>query len=137
MADPVLNDLQQMYLPLVGKEFQGTYVGAVIMPHTGNLRDIISVSVAQGDFATILSGVSHAVRVLQSTSGKLIWKGITGPDQSPYYTDYWLWVEPDFHGVLEMSNPYNFQITQCTPFVCGGGVFSHGVNIKASVIPSI
>lgn len=133
MEDPVFKDLQQKYQPLVGKPFQGTYEDVFNMPQTGNPRDIISVD-QRNPFAEILSGVSDAV--LQ-TYGQHVWKGITGPEQSPNFSDYWLWVEPGFNGVLQMGQRYNFQITQCTPFPCGGGVFSHGVSIKASVIQPV
>ena len=130
MADPVLNDLQLKYQPLVGKEFQGTYEGVRMMPQTENPRDILSVG--QGDtFSAILSGVCNAVLL---TYGQQVWKGITGPEQSPNYTDYWLWVEPGFDGVLEMGQRYTFQITHCAPFTCGGGDFLHGVSIKVSLI---
>ena len=133
MADSVLNDLQLKYQPLVGMTFQGTYEGVLIMPQTGNPRDIISVG--RGDpSASILSGVSAAV--LQ-THGQHVWKGITGPEQSPNFSDYWLWVEPRFHGVLAMGQRYNFQITQCTPLALDSGVFSHAVNIKVSVIQPV
>ena len=128
MADPVLQDLQEKYKPLVGKTFQGTYEGVLIMPQTGNPRDIISVRKGH-PFATILSGVLQ-------TCDPQIWKGITGPQQNPNYTDYWLWVEPGFHGVLQMGLCYNFQITQCTPFPCGVGAFSHGVSLKAVIPPA-
>lgn len=127
MADPVLNDLKLKYQPLVGMTFQGKYLGELFMPQTGNPRDIISVG--QGDpFAATLSGVSAAVL---GAYGQRVWRGITGPEQSPNYSDYWLWVEPGFNGVLEMGYPYSFQITECTPFPCGGGNFAHGVHIKA------
>ena len=101
------------------------------MPQTGNPRDVLLVK--QGDpFAAILSGVSKTVLAL--TSGQQVWKRLTGPEDSPSYTDYWLWVEPGFNGVLKEGLPYNFKITQCTPFPCGCGSFSYGVSIKASVI---
>ena len=135
-SDPTLIDL---YQPLVTtgmtSTFQATYKGVFPMPQTGNPRDILLVR--QGDpFAVILSGVSKAV--LNLTYGQQVWKGITGPEDSPNYTDYWLWVEPDINGVLQEGLPYNFKITQCTPFPCGRddcrGGFSYGVSIKASVI---
>lgn len=129
MADPVSkikNDLQQKYQPLVGVTFQGVYEGEFTMPQTGNPRDVLSVG--QGDtFAATLSGISNAV--LQ-TYGQTVWKGITGPEDRRNYTEYWLWVEPGFSGVLEMGLSYNFEIAQCTPFTCGGGDFSYGVSIK-------
>ena len=133
-ANPTLIDL---YQPLViagmTSTFQATYQGEFIMPQTENPRDVLLVR--QGDpFAAILSGVSKAVLELELTSGQQVWKGITGPEDSPSYTDYWLWVEPDFKGVLQEGHPYNFKITQCTPFPCGFGSFSYGVSIKASVI---
>ena len=131
-ADPTLIDL---YQPLVmagmTSTFQATYKGEFIMPQTENPRDVLLVRQG-GPFAAILSGVSKAVLAL--TYGQQVWKGITGPEDSPSYTDYWLWVEPCFKGVLKEGLPYNFKITQCTPFPCGFGSFSHGVSIKASVI---
>ena len=130
MAASALNDLLPKYQPLVGKPFQGTYEGVLIMPQTGNPRDIISVGHGN-PFAEKLSGVSDAVL---RTYGQQVWKRITGPEQSPNFSDYWLWVEPGFDGVLRMGHPYTFQITECTPFPYGGGDFSHGVSIKASVI---
>ena len=130
MTDPVLNDLKLRYQPLVNESFQGTYEGVLIMPQTGNPRDIISVG--QGDpLAATLSGLSAAVL---RTYGQQVWKGITGPEQSPNYSDHWLWVEPGFNEVLEMGKRYTFHIAQCTPFPCASGVFSHGVSIKVSVI---
>lgn len=132
MDDPtlIINDLQQKYQPLVGMTFQATYQDVFPMPQTGNLRDILSIT--QGDpFARILSGISS---VVLETHGQQVWKGITGPEQSPNFTDYWLWVEPGFSEQLEMGRRYNFQIAQCTPFACGGGDFSYGVSIKASFI---
>lgn len=130
-VDPVLNDLQLRYQPLVGMTFQGIYLGVLIMQQTGNLRDVISVG--QGDpFAVTLSGISAAVL---GAHGQSVWKGITGPEQDRGYSDYWLWVEPGFNG--DMGLPYNFQITQCTPFAFGGGVFSHGVSITVSVIEPV
>ena len=130
MDDPVLTDLKLKYEPLLGKQFQGTYEDVFIMPQTGNPRDVISVD-QRDPFAAILSRVSNDV--LQ-TYGQYVWKGITGPEQSRNFSDYWLWVEPGVNGVLEMGQSYNFQITQCSPFACGGGDFSHGIHIKAYVI---
>ena len=127
MVDSDLNDLQLKYQPLM--TFQGTYEGVLNMPQApaGNPRVIISVS--QGEpFAAILSRVSGAV--LQRY-GQHVWKGITGPEQSPNFSDYWLWVEPGFNEELKMGQRSTFQITHCTPFSCGGGDFSHGVNIRA------
>ena len=129
MADTVLNDLQLKYQPLM--TFQGTYEGVLNVPQTpGNPRVIISVS-QQDPFAAILNRVSAAV--LQ-TYGQQVWKGITCPEQSPSYSDYWLWVEPGFNENLIMGKRYTFQITQCTPFPCASGVFSYVVSIKVSVI---
>lgn len=135
-VDTVLNDLQLKYKPLVGMTFQGTYEDVLIMPQTGNPRDIISVG-HEDPFAETLSGLSAAVL---KAHGQRVWKGITGPEQSRGYSDYWLWVEPGLNEAMAMGQPYNFQITQCTPFACGGGgggVFSHGVSIKVSVIQPV
>ena len=129
-VDPIFVDLQQKYQPLVGMEFSGTYQGVFTMPQTQNERNVISVTPTPlNAFATTLGGISTYVL---NTYGAQIWKGITGPDT---YTDYWLWVEPDgFSAVLQIGCSYNFKITQCNPFKCVGGTFTHGVSIKAITI---
>lgn len=128
MADPVLNDLTQKYQELEGKTFKGEYGGEFTMPQTGNPRDVLSVE--QGDpLAEILGGISNAVL---HTYGETVWKGITGPEDSPRYTNHWLWVEPGFSGQLEVGLSYDFKIVRCIPFTCGGGDFKHGVGIKVT-----
>ena len=126
MSDPVLDDLRKKYQELVGMTFQGEYEGEFTMPQTGNPRDVLSIG-KRDSLAEILGGISNAV--LQA-HGKTVWKGITGPEDSRNFTDYWLWVEPDFIDELQKGLSYNFKIARCTPFTCGGGDFSHGVSIK-------
>lgn len=63
-----------------------------------------------------------------------MWKGVTGPEDSLLYTDYWLWIEPVVGGILLENNFYNFNIEGCTPFYCEGGSFSYGVSIKARIV---
>lgn len=96
------------------------------MPQTGNPRDVLSIGQG-GPFAAILRGISKAV--LQ-TYGETVWKDITGPEDSINFTDYWLWVEPDFSDELQEGLSYNFKIARCKPFICGGGDFTYGVSIK-------
>ena len=131
MSDLVLNDLGKKYEELVGMTFQGEYEGEFTMPQTENLRDRLSIG-QRDPFAAILSGISKAVL---KTYGKTVWKGITGPEDSSNYTDYLLWVEPDFSEVLSKGLSYNFIIARCTPFTCGGGDFSYGVSIKVHKLP--
>ena len=127
MVDPVLNDLQHIYQELsAGMSFLAAYERELPMPQTGNPRDVLSVG--RGDpFAEVLGRISNAV--LQ-TYGETVWKGITGPEDSPNFTDYWLWVEPGFSDALEEGKSYNFKIARYQPFTCGGGDFSYGVSIK-------
>ena len=126
MSDLVLDDLRETYQELVGMTFRGEYEGEFTMPQTGNARDVLSIG--RGDpFAAILGEISKAV--LQ-TYGETVWKGITGPEDSSNFTDYWLWVEPGSSEELQEGLSYNFKISRCTPFTCGGGDFSYGVSIK-------
>ena len=69
-----------------------------------------------------------------NTYGSTVWKGVTGPEDSLLYTDYWLWIEPVVGGILLENNFYNFNIEGCTPFYCEGGSFSYGVSIKAKIV---
>ena len=96
---------------------------------TGNPRDVISVWKGN-PFAVILCGFSKAVL---ETHGQQVWKGITGPEQSPNFSDYWLWVEPVSGAQLQEGLRYDFQIAQCAQFTCSGGNFSYGVNITVVV----
>lgn len=135
MADPVLNDLQLKYQPLVTmgmtSTFQATYRGVFTMPQTERERDILSIG--QGNpFAATLREISNAV--LQ-TYGERVWKGITRREDNLGNTEYWLWVEPDLSGVIAEQSTHYFRVEQCTPFPGNGIRFSHGVSIKVSVIP--
>ena len=108
MSDLVLGDLHKKYEELVGMAFQGEYEGEFTMPQTGNPREVWSIG--QGDpFAAILGGISKSVL---KAYGKTVWKGITGPEDSNNFTDYWLWVEPGFSEELPERRSYNFK--NCT-----------------------
>lgn len=127
----IMNDLSLKYEPLMGKEFEGTYKGESQMPQTGNLRDVLVVKEAD-PFAQTLHEISNAVK---KDYGKKIWKGITGPEDSGGFTDYWLWVEPLLDDELEEGSCRNFRVVRCTPFQGNGVQFLYGVSIKVSVIP--
>ena len=126
-----------MYKPILGMQFEATvHQINFIMPQTGNERVVLSVTGTSQVFTATLSGISSSVGALMSKPEYInsinVWKGITGPEDSVFYTNYWLWVDPaSFIGVqLQEGFSYNFMIAECSPFVCGGGIFSHGVNIK-------
>ena len=132
MADEVLKDLQLWYEPLVGRTFQATYQGVFTMPQTENQRDVLMIGKGNVSFQAILSGISSSVL---NKYGKTIWKGITGPEDSVGYTDYWLWVEPYFGGQLQVGLLYDFGIAKYKLFTCGGGTFSYGVSIEVQKLP--
>ena len=101
------------------------------MPQTGNVRDRLEIA-AGNPFAATLKQISSAVLALNY--GARVWKGITGPEDSDAFTDYWLWVEPGFSGNLLVGfQAYNFSIVSADVFLCAGGTFSYGVNLKAAV----
>lgn len=127
----IMNDLSLKYEPLMGKEFEGTYKGESEMPQKENLRDVLVVKEAD-PFAQTLHEISNAVR---KAYGKKIWKGITGPEDSGSFTDYWLWVELLLDDELEEGSCRNFRVVLCTPLEGNGFQFSYGVSIKVSVIP--
>lgn len=88
------------------------------MPQTGNKRYIIKGNNLSGTLKSISSSVIN-------TYGKtLVWKGITGPEDSEKYTDYWLWVEPDVGGMLFEDSAYDFEIERgALPFTARAAVF--------------
>ena len=93
------------------------------------LLDQKTVDAIQDSLDETLAGISSDVR---QEYGDTVWKGITGPEDSRRYTEYWLWVEPVFSSVLPIGTDYNFRIDRCEPFQCSGGTFSYGVSIKVS-----
>ena len=127
VIEQMKQNLQAIYQPLNGVTFAGTYLGNYSMPQTGNERYIIE----SNSIAGILKSISSYVI---NTYGSTVWKGITGPEDSLLYTDYWLWIEPVVGGILLENNFYNFNIEGCTPFYCEGGSFSYGVSIKAKIV---
>lgn len=94
-ASTVMEDLYQKYSPLVGMVFQATYLGPFMMPQTKNERDVLVIR--NDSLREMLKKISNVV--LQSY-GEMVWKGITGPQDSARYPDFWLWVEPGFNEVL-------------------------------------
>ena len=99
-VDPTITWLKATYKDLVGKTFRGNYNGELPMPQTGNVRDAIIV---KDSLDTTLAGISSDV--LQEY-GDTVWKGITGPEDSRRFTEYWLWVEPVFSSVLPIETDY-------------------------------
>ena len=97
------------------------------MPQTEKQRDALVIGPENVSLQAKLSGISSAVL---AKYGETVWKGITGPEDSEGYTNYWLWVEPDFSGQLGVGLLYSFRIAKCTLFTFGGGTFSHGVSVK-------
>lgn len=127
VIEQIKQNLRQIYQPLNGVTFAGTYLGNDSMPQTGNDRCKIESNSIAGTLKSISSSVIN-------TYGNTVWKGITGPEDSPLYTNYWLWVEPDVGGMPLQDYSYNFKIERCTPFHCDSGSFSYGVSIKASIV---
>ena len=128
--EETLQKLQAIYEPLEGETFQGTYLGEDQMPQTGNERYKIEGNNLSGKLTSISSSVIN-------TYGTQVWKGITGPEDSPMYTDYWLWVEPDVGEMPFKDCSYYFKIERCTPFPCEVGSFSYGVSIKAIIVKAV
>lgn len=124
-----LQNLQAIYQPLTGVTFTGTYLGSDIMPQTENER----YKIESNSLKVILQQISSSV--INMYGETLVWKGITGPEDREWYTDYWLWIEPDVGGMPLVYNcSYSFNIESCTPFDCERGSFSYGVSIKASIV---
>ncbi|CAH3038574.1 unnamed protein product, partial [Porites lobata] len=118
-----LQKLQEIYQPLEGVTFRGTYLGEYKMPQTGNKRDVLEID--EGNpFASTLAEISSTVHQKYGTK---VWKGITGPEDSQYFEDYWLWVER-FRPALEEGNSYVFKIVECTAFQ-GSGEFLCGISL--------
>ena len=120
--------LSSIYQPLMGASFQATYIEMKQMPQTGNFRPVLEVNPSDATLP-IVEAVSKAVL---AKYGETVWKGITGPEDGSYIY-YWLWVDPEISPQLEEGYSYNFKILECTPFPCGAGSFSYGVNIAVII----
>lgn len=129
-TDQIKNDLEEIYQPLIGKPIRATYQGECTMPFLGTPRDVLVLE-ANNPFAATLKEISAAVR---NKYGARVWKGITGPEDSPGYTDYWLWVESS--PALQVRGiTYNFKIERCAVFPgSSDGGFSYGVSTKVAVL---
>ena len=100
----IATELVRIYNPLKGKEFEAHYQGERKMPLKGTMRDVLEID--EGNpFASTLAEISSTVRQKYGTK---VWKGITGPEDSEYFEDYWLWVER-LRPALEEGNSYAFK----------------------------
>ena len=91
------------------------------MPLKGTMRDVLEID--EGNpFASTLAEISSTVHQKYGTK---VWKGITGPEDSQYFEDYWLWAE-QLRPALEEGNSYVFKLVECTVFE-GSGEFSFGI----------
>lgn len=126
-SDMIMEDLSTIYQPLKGESFTATYLGTETMPQTGNERLKLEVN-STDPLEVILKEIQ--IKVLEKY-GKEVWKGITRPEDSKVFTNYWIWVKngSDLE-TLDEYITYQFKIVRCTPFKCFNGEFSHGVDIK-------
>ena len=138
MTNPVVyTGLQLKYQTLWGRTFYATYQGESYIPQTGTgpiARDVLSI-VEEDTFTSVLREISNDV--LREPYGQQVWKAITVPEDVPGQNDYKLLVEPGLSvsGVVPLQPPHRFRVDTCTPFTLEGDPFSHGVNIKVSVLP--
>lgn len=126
-SDEILKDLSTLYQPLRGESFTAKYLGTETMPQTGNERLKLEVN-STDPLEAKLKDIQ--IKVMEKY-GEEIWKGITGPEDSLRYSNYWIWVKEG--GQLENldeNTTYQFKITQCNPFQVSFGTFSYGVDIK-------
>ena len=127
----IATELVRIYNPLKRKEFEAHYQGERKMPLKGTMRDVLEID--EGNpFASTLAEISSTVHQKYGTK---VWKGITGPEDSEYFEDYWLWVER-LRPALEEGNSYVFKIVECTAFQ-GSGEFLCGINLKAAMITKL
>ena len=136
MAHPaVYTGLQLKYQTLWGRIFYATYQGKSYIPQTGTgpiARDVLSI-VEEDPFISTVREISNDVS--REPYGQQVWKAITVPEDVPGQNDYKLWVEPGLSGVVLPHYPCRVRVDTCTPFTLEGAPFSHGVNIKVSVLP--
>lgn len=127
----IATELLKIYNPLKGKEFEAHYQGERKMPLKGTMRDVLEID--EGNpFASTLAEISGTVHQKYGTK---VWKGITGPDDSEYFEDHWLWAEK-LRPALEEGNSYVFKIVECAVFK-GSGEFLCGISIKATMIKQL
>ena len=127
----IATELVRIYNPLKRKEFEAHYQGERQMPLKGTMSDVLEIDEGNPS-ASIVAEISSTVNQKYGTK---VWKGITGPEDSEYFEDYWLWVER-FRPALEEGNSYVFKIVECTTFQ-GSGEFLCGINLKAAMITKL
>ena len=82
--EQVMDDLNNIYAPMHGMGFSGEFLETAPMPTTGKRRDIIEVT--DDTMEGILAGIWESISA--KPYGPLVWKGITGPKDSPVYNNY-------------------------------------------------
>ena len=127
----IATELVRIYNLHKGKDFEAHYQGERKMPMKGTMRDVLEID--EGNpFASTLAEISSTVHQKYGTE---VWKGITGPEDSEYFEDYWQWVER-LRPALEEGNSYVFKIVECTVFE-GSCEFSCEISIKATMIKQL
>ena len=126
----IATELVRIYNLHKGKEFEAHYQGERKMPLKGTMRDVLEID--QGNpFASTLAEISNTVHQKYGTK---VWRGITGPEDSEHFEDYWLWAA-QLRPALEEGNSYVFKIVECTVFE-GSGEFACGISIKLRLLRS-
>lgn len=134
MVEPIADCLNSIYHPLRGKEFVATYrIANYSMPQTENYRSVLQIE-EQHPFVAVVEKTLSDVLELQKRYGIRVWTGITGPEISPRFTEYWMWVEPLCIEELEEGSSNKFWVQQCTVFEGTLGIYSHGVSIRVALV---
>ena len=127
-SEMIMEDLSTLYEPLNGESFEATFLGTKPMLQTDNERFVLEVSSTD----RLKAKLKEISRKVLEKYGEDVWKGITGPEDSSSYTNYWIWVQTgrDLRS-LDQYSTYQFKITSCSPFECTT-TYSHGVDIKVN-----
>ena len=133
-------DLHLNYQQVWERIFQATCIEALVLPRTGTLNAVLSITPREGDppcFTKTLSQISKDV--LRQPYGQRVWKAITGPEDIPGQNDYRLSVEVEEASSSRVipQQQGNFKVEQCTVETCPPfpqPQFTHTVRIRVSVI---
>ena len=86
---PCVEEIEQKFDQLEGITFRGFFVGEHYVEQTDNYLQMIDVEINNGKFA---QSIGVILTETYQQFGRLVWTGITGPENSPHYEQYRMFV---------------------------------------------
>ena len=136
---PCVEEIEQKFGQLEGITFRGFFVGEHYVEQTDNYLQMIDVEINNGKFA---QSIGVILTETYQQFGRLVWTGITGPENSPHYEQYRMFVngiknEYGDNVQLQEGVLYKFQIVTVRIYQrknIAEGRYLFGVNFTLRIV---